>query len=146
MMQVIDKGEFEPWMIAILEPLIAKLVAKVEIARIEPVLCSIEDACVITGRSPRFIIDGIARGLFVGKKSDGRTLLNVQSLKDYCASLPAAKGTLNVHWGELSQPRFRDARVLRVTGHREGSGRALAPLRERFLSAASDTNTSAIPL
>jgi hypothetical protein len=94
MMEVIDKAEFEPWMIGILEPLLAKLVAKVEIARIEPVLCSIEEATVITGRSKRFIIDGIARGLFVGKKSDGRTLLNVQSLKDYCASLPAAKGTL----------------------------------------------------
>jgi hypothetical protein len=120
MMEVIDKAEFEPWMIGILEPLIAKLVAKVEIARIEPVLCSIEDACVITGR-PRFIIDGIARGLFVGKKSDGRTLLNVQSLKDYCASLPAAKGTLirrdraptgrGIAGGKAAQERARKAKA-----------------------------------
>jgi hypothetical protein len=93
--QVIDKSEFEPWMISILEPMLAKLVAKVEIARIEPVLCTIEEATVITGRSKRFIIDGIARGLFDAKKSDKRVLLVVQSLKDYIAALPAAKGTLN---------------------------------------------------
>jgi hypothetical protein len=74
MMEVIDKAEFEPWMIGILEPLIAKLVAKVEIARIEPVLCSIEEATVITGRSKRFIIDAIARGLIDAKKSDKRVL------------------------------------------------------------------------
>jgi hypothetical protein len=94
-MEVIDKAEFEPWMIEILEPLIAKLVAKVEIARIEPVLCSIEEATVICGRSKRFIIDAIARGLIDAKKSDKRVLPVVQSLKDYIAALPAAKGTLN---------------------------------------------------
>jgi hypothetical protein len=33
--------------------------------------------------------------LFQAKKSDGRTLLVVQSLKDYVAALPAAKGTKN---------------------------------------------------
>jgi hypothetical protein len=95
MMQVIDKAEFEPWMTAILEPLIAKLVEKTEIVRIEPILCSVEEAAIMTGRSKRFIADGIARGLFTAKKSDGRTLLVVQSLKDYVAALPAAKGTKN---------------------------------------------------
>ena len=60
--QVIDKSEFEPWMTAMMEPLIAKLLAKAEIARIEPVLWTIEEASVITGRSKRFITDGIARG------------------------------------------------------------------------------------
>jgi hypothetical protein len=95
MMEVIDKAEFEPWMIGILEPLIAKLVAKVEIALIEPVLCSIEEATVICGRSKRFIIDAIARGLIDAKKSDKRVLPVVQSLKDYIAALPAAKGTPN---------------------------------------------------
>jgi hypothetical protein len=95
MMQLIDKAEFEPWMTAILEPLLAKLLNKTEIARIEPLLCSVAEAAVITGRSKRFIADGIARGLFQGKKSDGRTLLVVQSLRDYVAALPAAKGTRN---------------------------------------------------
>jgi hypothetical protein len=45
-------------------------------------------------RSERFIYDAIARGKIKAVKSDRRTLLVVQSLKDYAASLPAAKGTL----------------------------------------------------
>jgi hypothetical protein len=93
MMEVIDKAEFEPWMIGILEPLIAKLVDKVEIKRVEPVLIGVDEAAIMVGRSPRFIADGIARGLFVGRKSDGRTLLEVESLRAYCASLPKAAGT-----------------------------------------------------
>jgi hypothetical protein len=47
------------------------------------------------GRSERFIIDAIARGQIQAVKSDRRTLLVVQSLKDYVASLPKAKGTKN---------------------------------------------------
>jgi len=94
-MELIDKAELEPLLIATLEPLLAKLIDKTEIARIEPLLCSVAEASVITGRSKRFIADGIARGLFQAKKSDGRTLLVVQSLKDYVAALPAAKGTKN---------------------------------------------------
>jgi hypothetical protein len=94
-MELIDKAELEPLLIATLEPLLAKLIDKTEIVRIEPLLCSVVEASVITGRSKRFIADGIARGLFQAKKSDGRTLLVVQSLKDYVAALPAAKGTKN---------------------------------------------------
>jgi hypothetical protein len=45
-------------------------------------------ATVLIGRSERFIIDAIARGLIKAVKSDRRTLLVVQSLKDYAASLP----------------------------------------------------------
>src|SRR6516162_8008197 len=93
MMEVIDKAEFEPWMIGILEPLIAKLADKVEIKRVEPVLIGVDEAAIMVGRSPRFIADGIARGLFVGRKSDGRTLLEVESLRAYCAGLPKATGT-----------------------------------------------------
>jgi hypothetical protein len=48
------------------------------------------------GRSKRFVADALARGLIVGRKSDKRVLLEVASLKAYCASLPRAKGTLNV--------------------------------------------------
>ena len=94
-MELIDKAELELLLIATLEPLLAKLIDKTEIVRIEPLLCSVVEASVITGRSKRFIADGIARGLFQAKKSDGRTLLVVQSLKDYVAALPAAKGTKN---------------------------------------------------
>jgi hypothetical protein len=93
--QVIDRAELEPIMISILEPMLAKLVAKVEIKTAEALLVSVEDAATMIGRSPRFIIDGIARGLFDAKKSDKRVLLVVQSLKDYAAALPAAKGTPN---------------------------------------------------
>jgi hypothetical protein len=49
----------------------------------------------IIARSERFIIDAIARGKLKAFKSDRRTLLVVQSLKDYAASLPPAKGTKN---------------------------------------------------
>jgi hypothetical protein len=94
-MELIDKADLEQLLIATLQPLLAKLIDKTEIVRIEPLLCSVAEATVITGRSKRFIADGIARGLFAAKKSDGRTLLVVQSLKDYVAALPAAKGTRN---------------------------------------------------
>jgi hypothetical protein len=102
MMQLIDRSECERWLAATLGPMLAKLLDKAEIARIEPVLCTIEDATVICGRSKRFIIDALARGLFQGKKSDGRTLIVVQSLKDYCMALPAAKGTLNRRTSAIS--------------------------------------------
>jgi hypothetical protein len=96
-MELIDKADLESLLATTLPQVLAKLIDKTEIARIEPLLCSVAEAAVITGRSKRFIADGIARGLFQGKKSDGRTLLVVQSLKDYVAALPAAKGTKNTH-------------------------------------------------
>jgi len=60
-----------------------------------PLLCSIQAGVAILGRSERAIIDMIARGEIKAVKSDRRTLLVVQSLKDYVASLPAAKGTID---------------------------------------------------
>jgi hypothetical protein len=72
-----------------------RVIEKADIASIEPLLCSIQAGTAIIGRSERFIIDAIARGKLKAVKSDRRTLLVVQSLKDYVASLPAAKGTKN---------------------------------------------------
>jgi hypothetical protein len=72
-----------------------RVIEKAEIAPLEPLLCSIEAGTKIIGRSERFIIDAIARGQIQAVKSDRRTLLVVQSLKDYVTSLPPAKGTLN---------------------------------------------------
>ena len=72
-----------------------RVVEKADIAPLEPLLCSIKAAITILGRSERFIIDAIARGELKAVKSDRRTLLVVQSLKDYVASLPPAKGTIN---------------------------------------------------
>ena len=74
------------------------VIEKVDIAPLEPLLCSIEAGTAIIGRSERFIIDAIARGVLKAVKSDRRTLLIVQSLKDYVAHLEAtapAKGTPN---------------------------------------------------
>jgi hypothetical protein len=75
-----------------------KVIEKADIASLEPMLCSIQAGTTIIGRSERFIIDAIARGILKAVKSDRRTLLVVQSLKDYVANLEAtspAKGTRN---------------------------------------------------
>ena len=72
-----------------------RVIEKADIAPLEPLLCSIQAGTTILGRSERFIIDAIARGVLKAVKSDRRTLLVVQSLKDYAASLPPAKGTIN---------------------------------------------------
>jgi hypothetical protein len=66
-----------------------KVIEKCDIVELEPLLMSVEAATKYIGRSERFVIDAIARGVLQAKKSDRRTLLVVQSLKDYVASLPA---------------------------------------------------------
>jgi hypothetical protein len=75
-----------------------RIIEKADIAPLEPLLCSIKAGVTIIGRSERFIIDAIARGQIEAVKSDRRTLLVVQSLKDYVAKLQKlqpAKGTKN---------------------------------------------------
>ena len=75
-----------------------RTIEKADIAPLEPLLCSIQAGEAIIGRSERFIIDAIARGKLKAVKSDRRTLLVVQSLKDYVTSLQKdspAKGTIN---------------------------------------------------
>jgi hypothetical protein len=72
-----------------------RVIEKADIAVLEPLLCSIQAGTAIIGRSKRFIIDAIARGKLKAVKSDRRTLLVVESLKDYVASLPPATGTIN---------------------------------------------------
>lgn len=64
-------------------------------AQMIPLLCSVKAGIALLGRSERGIIDMIARGEIQAVKSDRRTLLVVQSLKDYVARLPRAKGTPN---------------------------------------------------
>jgi excisionase family DNA binding protein len=70
-----------------------RVIEKADIAPLEPLLCSIKAGCAILGVSDRFIIDAIAMGKISAVKTGRRTLLVVQSLKEYAASLPAAKGT-----------------------------------------------------
>jgi hypothetical protein len=72
-----------------------RVIEKADIAALEPLLCSIQAGTAIIGRSKRFILDAIARGKLKAVKSDRRTLLVVQSLRDYVASLPPATGTIN---------------------------------------------------
>jgi hypothetical protein len=75
-----------------------RVIEKADIAPLEPLLCSIQAGETIIGRSERFIIDAIARGELEAVKSDRRTLLVVQSLKDYVNKLRThspAKGTPN---------------------------------------------------
>jgi hypothetical protein len=70
-----------------------RVIEKADIAALEPMLCSIQAAIKILGRSERSIIDMISRGEIAAVKSDRRTLVLVQSLKDYVAGLPRARGT-----------------------------------------------------
>jgi len=72
-----------------------RVIEKTDVSAVEPLLCSIQAGVAILGRSERFIIDAIARGQLKAVKSDRRTLLVVQSIKDYVATLPPAKGTIN---------------------------------------------------
>jgi hypothetical protein len=70
-----------------------RVIEKVDIAPLEPLLCSVKAGQAIIGRSERFIYDAVATGKIKAVKSDRRMLLVVQSLRDYVASLPPAKGT-----------------------------------------------------
>jgi hypothetical protein len=70
-----------------------RVIEKADIAPLEPMLCSIQAGVKLIGRSERFIIAAIADGKIKAVKSDRRTLLLVQSLKDYVKDLTPAKGT-----------------------------------------------------
>ena len=70
-----------------------RAIDKTDVTPLEPMLCSIQTAIKLLARSERSIIDMIARGELKAVKSDRRTLVVVQSLKDYVARMPAAKGT-----------------------------------------------------
>jgi hypothetical protein len=75
-----------------------RVIEKADIAPLEPIFCSIQAGTTILGRGERFIIDAIAQGKLKAVKSDRRTLLVVQSLKDYAAELIKhirRKGTIN---------------------------------------------------
>ena len=57
----------------------------------EPLLVSINEGAVIIGRSRRTTYELIAAGALKAVKSGRSTLLVYNSLKQYAASLPAAK-------------------------------------------------------
>lgn len=70
-----------------------RVIEKCDIAPLEPILCSIQAGTKLIGRAESTIYDAISRGELQAVKADRRTLLVVQSLKDYAASLPRAKGS-----------------------------------------------------
>ncbi len=78
----------------------AALVSKVEVS---PILCSIPQASAILGRGVGAIYTLIGDGKIRAVKSNGRTLIFVDSLRKYAEDLPKA----NV------RPRYRKPQRLR---------------------------------
>jgi hypothetical protein len=72
-----------------------RTIEKADVVPLEPILCSIQAAVKILGRSERSIKDMIARGQLHAVKSDRRTLVVVKSMRDYVAAMPRATGTPN---------------------------------------------------
>jgi excisionase family DNA binding protein len=58
---------------------------------IEPILVSVDDAAQMIGRSRPFIYTCIGDGTLKAVKSNGRTLIVVESLHAYAAQLPPHK-------------------------------------------------------
>jgi hypothetical protein len=55
------------------------------------ILCTIPQAAAMIGRGISFVYEALGDGRIEARKSDGRTLVVVESLRTYAASLPAAK-------------------------------------------------------
>jgi hypothetical protein len=60
---------------------------------VTPILVSIPQACAMIGRGTAAIYNMIGQGKIKAVKSDGRTLVVVQSLHDYANGLSPAKIT-----------------------------------------------------
>ena len=60
-------------------------------APLPPILCTISHAAAMIGRGQTFIYGAIGDGRIEAVKSDKRTLVVVESLRRYAASLPPAK-------------------------------------------------------
>jgi hypothetical protein len=58
---------------------------------LSPILCPIPVAAAMIGRSERVIYGLIGDGKIEAVKSDGRTLVRVESIYRYAATLPPAK-------------------------------------------------------
>lgn len=79
----------------------ASTVAKMEV---EPILVSIPQGCQMIGRGVATMYSLIGSGKVRAVKSDGRTLLVVESLREYANSLPPAT---------IAPPRKRPPQRLR---------------------------------
>jgi hypothetical protein len=76
------------------------LVSKVEL---KPILCSIPQASALIGRGVGAIYELIGNGKIRAVKSNGRTLIWVESLHEYAEGLPKAE----------VKPRYRKPQRLR---------------------------------
>jgi hypothetical protein len=63
----------------------------VNVLPIEPILCTIPQAAQIIARGESFIYEAIATRKIRAVKSDKRTLVFVDSLREYASALPPAK-------------------------------------------------------
>jgi hypothetical protein len=78
----------------------ATLVSKIEL---QPILCSVPQASAILGRGVGAIYELIGNGKIRAVKSNGRTLIWVDSLREYANGLPKAE----------VKPRYRKPQRLR---------------------------------
>jgi hypothetical protein len=69
-----------------------------------PILVSIPQASAMIGRGTQAIYDLIGGGKIRAVKSDGRTLIDVDSLREYAKGLPLAK---------IAPPRSRSPQRMR---------------------------------
>jgi hypothetical protein len=74
------------------------------VVEIMPLLVPVKQACTIIGRGQSALYELIGAGKIRAVKSDGRTLIEVDSLREYAKSLPAAK---------VAPPRNRKPQHLR---------------------------------
>ena len=61
------------------------------IVEVMPILVPVKQACTMIGRGQSAIYELIGGGKIRAVKSDGRTLIVVDSLREYAKSLPPAK-------------------------------------------------------
>jgi hypothetical protein len=72
-----------------------------------PILCSVPNACALIGRGVSALYELIGAGKIRAVKSDGRTLVVVESLREYAAKLEAD------HPAKIAPPRRRKPKHLR---------------------------------
>jgi hypothetical protein len=95
-----------------------------KIIELQQILCSIPQASTMIGRCVATIYELIGAGKIKAVKSDGRTLVVVQSLHDYANSLPEAK---------VAPPRYRKPPRQRIEEAQlpRDRGPPVAPPRQR---------------
>lgn len=71
----------------------------------EPLLMTVPNAANMIARGVTFIYEAISDGKIRAVKSDKRTLVVVESLREYVASLPPAKINYDNHRGRSHRGR-----------------------------------------